>query len=146
MCFHAAKILCALGTVSLCPLVSLSGAEVRASFLQDTNSMSQTVEFLISSGCTKQGTAVFEHAVRQYFKEPLDLDLSKFPKPINGFYYFASPHDLIAAFPKHFPEPSLLFAFNCTDALVALADGRLRTTSRPDDVVGPILVTTWPTN
>ena len=146
MRFHAARILCALGAVSLCPLHSLSGAEVRVSFLQETNSLSQTVKFLIDSGCTKQGTTVFENAVRQYFKEPFTFDLSRFPKPTNGFYSFASPRDLIAAFPKKFPEPSLLSSFNCTDAVIALADGRLRTSARPDDVIGPILVTTYRTN
>ncbi len=34
----------------------LRGAEVRASFLQDTNAISQTIEFLINRGCTRQGT------------------------------------------------------------------------------------------
>jgi len=56
MTFHVAKILCALGTISLSRLLTSGGAEVRASFLQDTKAISQTIEFLINCGCTRQGT------------------------------------------------------------------------------------------
>ena len=47
--------------------------------------MSQTVEFLISSGCTKQGTAVFEHAVRQANCAPNEcLFIDDLPANIDG--------------------------------------------------------------
>src|SRR5439155_2386603 len=113
---------------------------------QDTNAVSQTIEFLINCGCTRQGTTVFENAVRQYLREPCDFDLAKFPKPINGFYCFASPRELIASLSNQLVETRHSFDFNCTDAVIALADRRLQTALRPDDMVGPILATTWATN
>jgi hypothetical protein len=143
MRFRVAKILCALGAFSVFVFSTFGG--VRVSFLQDSNSLNQTIKFLNASGCTKQGVAVFDRAVRQYNKEPLAFDLSKFSNATNGFYFFASPHELITAFPNQCPEPRHS-AFNCANAVIALADSYLITTSHPDDLVGPIEVSTYPTN
>jgi hypothetical protein len=142
MYFYAARIFAIL---SLCPLLAF-GAEVRASFLQDTNSLRQTIEFLIKSGCTKQGTTVFEHAVHRYFEESFDLDLSKFPQPVGGFYQFASLSDLIPLVTNQLPRTEHSSDFSCVDAVIALADGHLRTALHPDQVVGAILVTAPYTN
>ena len=142
----AALLRCALGTVLLLSLHSSGGAEVHASFLQDSNSLLDTLRFLGKNGCTPQGIAVFQDSVREYFKEPFGFDLARFPKPTNGFYRFASPDDLIAALPQPLVETNHSFDFNCMDAVIAIAHRRLRTTLHPDDLVGPFLVTIWLTN
>src|ERR1041385_3116298 len=140
MSLRVTRILCAVSAICSCVLFVSGGAEVRLSFFQDTNTVSKTVEFLIGQGCSQRGTTVFEHAVHQYFKEPFNFDSSEFPPPTNGFYRFAPTHDLITAVTNRFPKSTESFPFNCADAVIALADERLRTTARPDDIVGPVLV------
>lgn len=146
MRFHSVKLFWMLWTVSLLALRTSSGGEVRIAFLQDTNSLDDTLRFLTFSGCTQEGIKVFTRAVRQYYDAPFDFDFSKFPKPTNGFYSFASPQDLITALPTPLVGTNHFAGFCCTDAVSALVGGRLRTTIKPDDIIGPLMVTTWATN
>lgn len=116
------------------------------SFLRDDSAITETIKLLKDSGCTKQGADIFEHVVREYSQHPSNTDLSKFPKATNGFYWFASPHDLVAALPERLDETSRPFDFNCSDTVLAIAAGRLDTASKPDDIIGPLMVMTWITN
>ena len=146
MRLHAVKLCWALGTLALLPALASSGGEVRIAFLQDTNSLDDTLRFLTKSGCTQEGIKVFTHAVRQYYKVPFTVDLSKFPKPVNGFYWFVSPEALVAAWPISHVQTNCSIVFNCADAVIALADRRLRTTLQPEANIGPVMISVWDTN
>ena len=142
----SAMLLCALRTVCMLAPVASGAGEIRASFLQNTNCLRETAEFLTQSGCARQGTAAFEHAVRQYFQEPFDFDFANFPEPTRGFYSFPSPRKLVTALPHRLPETQHTYDLNCMDAVILLADGQLRTRLRPDDIVGPIMAPIQTTN
>src|SRR6185436_6118003 len=120
-----------------CATFSAQSAEVRVSFLQDANSLKDTLDLLIQCGCTHEGTAVFKRAVQSYYSEPFEPNLSRFPIATNGFYTFGSPQALISAYFERLDHSP---GFNCADAIVALAERHLRTVSKPDDPIGPIWV------
>ena len=88
----------AVAVVLLCRM-PLEGATVRVSFLTDKASLSDTSEFLRKSGCGQSAASAFERAVKTYSLTGFDFDLSKFPKPREGFYSFESASNLVAALP-----------------------------------------------
>lgn len=133
-----------LGTL-LC-ISSLQAAAVKLSFLGDEAVLQDTFSFLSKSGCDTEGIATFRHAVQNYFTTEFDIDLSKFPKPRQGFYSFASMPKLVAALPAGALETKHPWGMNCFDLVICLARTQLKVNLRPDEISGTLLVPLLNTN
>lgn len=146
MHFQKIKTLCAIAALTaLCRLALQAGA-VQLSFLGDEAVVQDTVRLLTNNGCTQQAALIYKQAVQRYFLDPLDFDLSKFPKPQQGFYFFATSEKLIAALPHNIFDSDHKLNFNCFDTAIILASGQFKTELHPDDIAGPFLVTSMFTN
>jgi len=133
-------------TICLVFHVRVHAGPIRISLLSDPGALVDTVQVLTNAGCPKAAVAMFERIVRRYHAEPFDFDFGKFPRPTNGFYSFPSPQGLVMALPHRLPETRHTFDVNCVDTLILLSEGGLATRLRPDDIVGPIMVSVPTTN
>ncbi len=126
--------------------VSLKAGTIRASFLQDAGALHDTIQVLTNNGCAESVATILQQAVRNYYAEPFDFDFGKFPKPLNGFYSFSSPRELIAALPHRLPDTEHSFDLNCMDAVIMMATDRLQTRLHPDEIFGPFMMSITTTN
>jgi hypothetical protein len=126
--------------------VSLLAGPVRLSFLNDSNTLQETVDVLTKSGCSEQASTIFKQAVERYYAAGFDFNLSKFPKSQDGFYSFTTVKELVTALPHRLSDTGHAWDFNCFDTVIVLADGQLRTELRPDEIVGPFMVSMATTN
>jgi hypothetical protein len=122
------------------------GIAVRVSFLNETNALHSTVEFLKNHGCSRDGLLAFDRAVNYYNFLPLDVNQGKFAQADKGFYAFQSVSQLIEALPHRLCETPHPFQVNCYDTVIFLADGQLRSGLGPGDVFGCSLVPSTTTN
>ena len=127
-------------------LFPAAGAPVRISFLAEPAALQETVTVLQSGGCESESLDIFRRAVERYTSSPFDYDLSRFPKPRDGFYSFKSASVLVAALPQPLCETLHAYEFNCFDTVIALAGDSLRTRIRPDDLASPFWVPYTRTN
>jgi hypothetical protein len=126
--------------------LSVSPGAVRLSFLNDPATLKETVALLVKSGCSERASSTFKHVAEHYYGAGFDFDYSRFPKPQNGFFSFTNARELVAALPQRFSDTKHTWDFKCFDTVIVLADGRLRTRLRPDEIVGPLMVSTRTTN
>jgi hypothetical protein len=146
MTFAGRKAIQGLVTVVLLlPHFSQAGA-VRVSFLNDKESLRQSLEILRSSGCTQTAIVGFRRAVERYHANSFEFDVAKFPACRDGFYSFESASGLVAALPGQLCETQHAYELNCFDTVIGLAADRLRTRLQPDEIFGPILVSHTTTN
>lgn len=135
--------------LAMCALivqVSAVAGPIRVSFLQDDLSLKDTLDVLTNNGCTLPNATNLRQIVRHYYGEPFDFDLVRFPKPVNGFFSFSSTQELLAALPHHPGKTRHAFDFNCMDMVIMTADNHLQSKLKPDEIFGPILVSSATTN
>ncbi|HMC27010.1 MAG TPA: hypothetical protein VKM56_04355 [Verrucomicrobiae bacterium] len=119
---------------------------MRASFLNDSKALSETVGLLRAADCTSEGVEAFRRAVERYNSSGIDLNVSAFPSLRQGFYSFGSMSQLVAALPHKLCDTKHPYEFNCFDTVIAITADRLRVSRRDDEIVGPILVPNNKTN
>jgi hypothetical protein len=68
-----------VGVVFLNTVPSTGAGELRASFLQETNSVRETLRFFAESGCSARGITVVSNAIVRHLTEQANLDLSGLP-------------------------------------------------------------------
>jgi hypothetical protein len=126
--------------------LTLCAGPVRISFLQQTDALQDTINFLNEHGISEPNTGIFKQAVSQYYAEPFIFNYEKFPEPTNGFYLFNSSKNLVAALANRLPATKHSFGINCMDTVVLLTGGQLQTRLHPDDIFGPFMVSRDTTN
>ena len=128
--------------IALClfPCFSSEAAPVRASFLNDSKALSETIGLLRAADCTSDAVEAFRKAVERYNSSGIDLNVSAFPSLRQGFYSFGSVSQLVAALPHKLCDTKHPYEFNCFDTVIAITADRLRVSRRDDEIVGPILV------
>jgi hypothetical protein len=125
----------------LLAIESLHAAEVKISFLDNTEAIQQTSNFLLSKGFDTNSVNTFRVVDDWYNGGSTDLDLKKFPKREHGFYSFSSVSNLIGSF-----QQPLIYTYhqnelNCFETVILLAGDRIQTSLQPDDVSeGPFVV------
>ena len=74
--------------IALClfPCFSSEAAPVRASFLNDSKALSETIGLLRAADCTSDAVEAFRKAVERYNSSGIDLNVSAFPSLRQGFY------------------------------------------------------------
>lgn len=137
-------LLVALATLTCGPLAQ-AGA-VRLSFLDNAASLEETIGILTNNGCGQEGTTAFRSMVQSYYAEDFLLDRSKFPKNENGFYSFPATGDLVKALPHRLCDTKHSWVFNCMDAVIVPAQGKLQAGIGPDDHFGPFMAYVLVTN
>jgi len=121
-------------------------AAVRISFLENSNSLKETVGFLKLRGCSAENCDAFTTAVQKYFHAAFDYDLSGFPRSTNGTYTFGSISNLVAALPRPFDYSRHAWGISCYDTVILLANGRLRMAQGPDQALGTFFAPARSTN
>ena len=130
--------------LGICP--SAVAAPVRVSFLTEPAALQDTLAELRSSGCQSESLGIFRRAVERYTSSTFEFDLSRFPKPRDGFYNFDSASAAVAALPHLLSDTTHAYEFNCFDTVIALTGDSLRTSIRPDDLASPFWVPYTQTN
>jgi hypothetical protein len=131
--------------VVLVAQVSLA-REVRLSFLNSKPELRNTIDMILTNGCTEQAAELLQRVVEHYYSTPFTFDYSSFPQSRDGFYSFKSMRELIAALPHRLCDTTHDWTFNCFDTAIALAGGEMRFGFQPDDNVGPFMVSVNTTN
>lgn len=125
--------------------LALAG-EVRISFLNGTNELRETIDLLVTNGCTPQGLEVFQRSLGHYYSLPFVFDYSRFPRAREGFYSFKGAKELVRALPQRPSQTPHTWTFNCFDTMIALASDQMRIGIQPDDNFGPFIVSAMTTN
>ena len=119
---------------------SAVAAPVRVSFLTEPAALQEALTVLQSGGCESEALDIFQRAVERYTSSPFEIDLSRFPKPRDGFYTFNSASAAVAALPHPLCDTAHPYEFNCFDTVIALVGDALLTSVRPDDLASPFWV------
>lgn len=122
----------------------LSGALIRAgtvevSFLDDAAAVRSTTEVLQAQGCRSDAISAFRQAIVRYQEHPLELDRSRFPSPVLGFYSFGSASLLVGALTHRLCDATHPFGLNCFDNVILLTKDLLQVRAHPDELTGPFL-------
>lgn len=142
MHFHASKASFIMVVAAFVVALPARAGAVRVSFLNDADSCTETIGALTNVGCGQEATSVFRRVVENYYEGGFNLDLSKFPKSQSGFYVFPTMTDVVKALPHRLCDTEHSWDFNCCDAVIVLAHGKLQIGLRPDDNFGPFMVST----
>ena len=116
----------------ICWLMAISAcaATVRVSFLDTRAARENTLQAFARAGGNPENIAALRKAIRHYYRTPLALDTSSFPRACNGFYSFPGIGDFIAAVGTN--QLSFLahpFELNCYDTALLLAGPEMDATA-----------------
>ena len=95
-------------------------ADIRVSFLQDTNILADTVRELRLAGCDQDAMDLFQRAVLQHNRNGIGINLSRFRPSENGFFTFSTCTALAQALPSRLWEAKHDDGLTCFDLLIAL--------------------------
>lgn len=111
----------------------VEAAVIRVSFLAHADALQDTMQVFTNHGCMPSSVAAFKKSVEDYFCAGFNLNLSRFPKPDQGFYFFKGVSNFSKAFTNDFKNGSLTNELNCFDLVFILADQHLRLLGRSSD-------------
>src|SRR5688572_4318179 len=115
--------------------VSLAG-EVRIDFLMEGKGQEDLARVMERNGISKEARARLVGAMRDFYEEPLLVDLSKFRKD-GGGCLFHSMESLTNALPHKSWELIHNWSLNCYDALILAAGEKIKYQLETDDLRGP---------
>jgi hypothetical protein len=93
-------------------------AEIRVSFLSDTNVLADTCKQLRDNGTPESAIAIFRQAVHFHNFKGLGLDLSQFPERNQGFYTFGGIDEFTTSLSQRLWEADHFYSLTCFDMLL----------------------------